>query len=82
MPGFLTASNWEERKAMNIDCDKVYPGIFLANGETIQNVDYLKESLYSYFIITLKLASVLFVLLSIAIDIPIKHTANLELQNP
>ena len=36
MPGFLTASNWEERRAINIDCDKVFPGIFLANGETIQ----------------------------------------------
>jgi hypothetical protein len=23
MPGFLTASSWEERKAINIDCDKV-----------------------------------------------------------
>lgn len=42
MPGFLTASSWEERKAINIDCDKVYPGIFLANGETVQNLDYLK----------------------------------------
>ena len=28
--------SWEERKQINIDCDKVYPGIFIANGETIQ----------------------------------------------
>ena len=25
-----------------VDCDKVYPGILLANGETVQNIDYLK----------------------------------------
>ena len=42
MPGFRVASNWEERKATNIDCDLVYPGIMLANGETIRNLDYLK----------------------------------------
>jgi len=28
---------------LNIDCDKVYPGIYLANGDTIQNMDYLKS---------------------------------------
>lgn len=43
MPGFHDASDWEERKAMRIDCDKVYPGIILGNGETIQNVEYLKK---------------------------------------
>lgn len=43
MPGFLTASSWEERKQINIDCDKVYPGIFIANGETIQNLEYLRS---------------------------------------
>lgn len=43
MPGFHDTSNWEERKALGIDCDKVYPGIILGNGETIQNVEYLKK---------------------------------------
>lgn len=43
MPGFHNASDWEERKAMGIDCDKIYPGIILGNGETIQNVEYLKK---------------------------------------
>ena len=43
MPGFRTATTWEERRGVNVDCDKVYPGIYLANGETIQNVDYLKS---------------------------------------
>ncbi len=36
MPGFRDASSWEERRDLNIDCDKVYPGIFLANGDTIK----------------------------------------------
>ncbi len=43
MPGFRAASSWEERRGMKIDCDKVYPGILLANGETIKNMDYLKS---------------------------------------
>jgi len=43
MPGFHDASDWEERKALGIDCDKVYPGIILGNGETIQNVEYLRK---------------------------------------
>ena len=34
--------SWEERKAINIDCDKVYPGIFIANGETIQGQTLLR----------------------------------------
>ncbi len=43
MPGFRQASSWEERRDLNIDCDKVYPGVLLANGDTIKNVDYLKR---------------------------------------
>lgn len=43
MPGFHSTTNWEERKAIQIDCDKVYPGILLANGETIKNINYLKN---------------------------------------
>jgi len=43
MPGFHDATDWEERKASGIDCDKVYPGIILGNGETIQNVEYLRK---------------------------------------
>ncbi len=43
MPGFRDASTWEERRDLNIDCDKVYPGVLLANGDTIRNVDYLRR---------------------------------------
>ena len=43
MPGFTSSSNWEERRSINIDCDKVYPGIYLANGETVQNLEYLRS---------------------------------------
>lgn len=42
MPGFRDASDWEERRKMRIDCDKVYDGIILGNGDTIKNVDYLR----------------------------------------
>ncbi|TRY77887.1 hypothetical protein TCAL_06161 [Tigriopus californicus] len=43
MPGFFTATNWEERNYANVDCDKVHPGIYLANAETVKNIDYLKS---------------------------------------
>ena len=43
MPGFRDASAWEERRKMRIDCDKVYDGIILANGDTIKNVEYLRS---------------------------------------
>ena len=43
MPGFRDASDWEERRKMRIDCDKVYTGIILGNGDTIKNVEYLRS---------------------------------------
>ena len=43
MPGFRDASDWEERRKMRIDCDKVYDGIILGNGDTIKNVEYLRS---------------------------------------
>ena len=43
MPGFRDASDWEERRKMRIDCDKVFPGIILGNGDTIKNVEYLRS---------------------------------------
>eukprot|EP00095_Tigriopus_kingsejongensis_P009457 snap_masked-scaffold197_size267318-processed-gene-1.0 protein:Tk09457 transcript:snap_masked-scaffold197_size267318-processed-gene-1.0-mRNA-1 annotation:"dual specificity protein phosphatase 3" len=42
MPGFYSSTNWEERSYAKVDCDKVYPGIYLANGETVKNMEYLK----------------------------------------
>ena len=42
MPGQIACSSWDERKANKVDCDKVYPGIIISNGETIQDIDYLK----------------------------------------
>ena len=42
MPGLVATSDWSERRAIKIDCDKVYPGIILGTGDTIRNVDYLK----------------------------------------
>ncbi|QQP50577.1 Uncharacterized protein FKW44_011616 [Caligus rogercresseyi] len=43
MPGYLDATDWEERRALNVDCDTVYPGIILANGDTLKNVEYIKK---------------------------------------
>lgn len=43
MPGQKASTSWEERHAMNIDCDEVYPGIILGNAETAKNTDYLKK---------------------------------------
>jgi len=43
MPGFKATSDFDERRDIRIDCDKVYNGIILANGETIQDMNYLKS---------------------------------------
>ena len=43
MPGFRDASDWEERRKMRIDCDKICEGIILGNGDTIKNVEYLRS---------------------------------------
>jgi hypothetical protein len=42
MPGFKSATDYYERKTMRVDCDKVYEGIILGNGDTICNINYLK----------------------------------------
>ncbi|XP_040576343.1 dual specificity phosphatase 29 [Lepeophtheirus salmonis] len=43
MPGYLDVTDWEERRSINVDCDTVYPGIILANGDTLKNIDYIKS---------------------------------------
>jgi len=42
LPGFKSASDYDERRYIRIDCDKVYDGIILGNGDTICNMNYLK----------------------------------------
>jgi len=42
LPGFKSASDYDERRHLRIDCDKVYDGIILGNGDTICNINYLK----------------------------------------
>jgi len=42
LPGFKSASDYDERRGMRIDCDKVFDGIILGNGDTICNIQYLK----------------------------------------
>ena len=42
MPGMVSTTDWNERRAIRIDCDRVYPGVILGNGDTIKNVDYLR----------------------------------------
>ena len=42
LPGFKSASDYDERRHLRIDCDKVYDGIILGNGDTICNMNYLQ----------------------------------------
>jgi len=42
MPGFRSSSDFGERQSMRVDCDRVFDGIIIGNGETILNIDYLK----------------------------------------
>eukprot|EP00088_Acartia_fossae_P013556 TRINITY_DN17157_c1_g2_i1.p1 TRINITY_DN17157_c1_g2~~TRINITY_DN17157_c1_g2_i1.p1 ORF type:complete len:312 (-),score=32.76 TRINITY_DN17157_c1_g2_i1:460-1395(-) len=42
MPGFRSTSDFDERRNLKVDCDKVFDGIIIGNGETICNLDYLK----------------------------------------
>jgi len=42
MPGQLSSTDFTERRSMKVDCDKVFDGIIIGNGETICNLDYLK----------------------------------------
>jgi len=42
MPGFRSTSDFDERRHLKVDCDKVYEGIIIGNGETICNLEYLK----------------------------------------
>jgi len=42
MPGHRATTDFDERRALKVDCDKVFPGIILANGDTIQDMNYLK----------------------------------------
>jgi len=42
MPGFKSSTDYYERRSMRVDCDKVYDGILLGNGDTICNISYLK----------------------------------------
>jgi len=43
MPGFRSSTDYDERRSMRVDCDKVFDGIIIGNGETICQIDYLKE---------------------------------------
>jgi len=43
MPGFKSATDFDERRSLRVDCDKVYEGIIIGNGETICNMTYLKN---------------------------------------
>ena len=42
MPGMKSATDYYERQNLRVDCDKVYEGILLGNGDTIFNIPYLK----------------------------------------
>merc|ERR1712012_1393075 len=42
LPGFKSASDYDERRHLRIDCDKVFDGIIIGNGDTICNINYLK----------------------------------------
>merc|ERR1711936_382934 len=42
MPGFKSATDFDERRSLRVDCDKVYNGIIIGNGDTICNMEYLK----------------------------------------
>ena len=42
LPGFKSASDYDERRHLRIDCDKVHEGIIIGNGDTICNMEYLK----------------------------------------
>ena len=42
LPGFKSASDYDERRHLRIDCDKVHDGIIIGNGDTICNMNYLK----------------------------------------
>jgi len=42
MPGFRSSSDYGERQSMKVDCDRVFNGIIIGNGETVLNIDYLK----------------------------------------
>merc|ERR1712130_585918 len=43
MPGFKSATDFDERRSLRVDCDKVFNGIIIGNGETICNITYLKN---------------------------------------
>jgi len=43
MPGFKSATDSDERRSLRVDCDKVFNGIIIGNGETICNITYLKN---------------------------------------
>lgn len=43
MPGFKSATDFDERRSLRVDCDKVFKGIIIGNGETICNMTYLKN---------------------------------------
>jgi len=42
MPGFKSATDYDERRSMRVDCDKVYSGIIIGNGDTICNIPYMQ----------------------------------------
>jgi len=43
MPGFKSATDSDERRSLRVDCDKVFKGIIIGNGETVCNITYLKN---------------------------------------
>jgi len=42
LPGMKSSTDYEERRSLKVDCDKVFKGIIIGNGETICNISYLK----------------------------------------
>merc|ERR1711962_1307063 len=38
MPGFKSATDFDERRSLRVDCDKVFNGIIIGNGETVCNI--------------------------------------------
>jgi len=43
MPGMKSSTDYDERRFLKVDCDKVFNGIIIGNGETICNISYLKS---------------------------------------
>lgn len=42
LPGMKSSTDFDERQSMKVDCDKVFDGIIIGNGEAACNISYLK----------------------------------------